>query len=358
MPRPELATGDRLVLKVGTTSLVAPDGEPDEERLRAPDRCDRRSSCRGHPGDPRLVGSDRSRPHSARVHEPARATSRRSRQPRRWDRGGCSGSTTRCSPTHGLTGAQLLLTRYDFMHRQQYLNARNTLDKLAGARRRPDRQRERHDRGRRDPFRRQRPARGARREPGSREGAAPPHRCEGRAFGRPAQGARRSGHRRDRPDHAGDREDRPAAAARDLASGGHGLEARRGMGGDLLRSRSRRGRRSGSRRPEEGHRRQDASGPTSCRIRRVRRPAGCGSRSDSLRRERSSSTPARERRSSWTSAACWRSGVVAVKGRFESGDTVDVAEPDGGGLREGVGTLRVTRAGGRPRSFDRRARRR
>ncbi len=30
----------------------------------------------------------------------------------------------------GLTAAQILLTRYDFMHRQQYLNARNTLERL------------------------------------------------------------------------------------------------------------------------------------------------------------------------------------------------------------------------------------
>ena len=30
----------------------------------------------------------------------------------------------------GLVSAQLLLTRYDFMHRSQYLNARNTLDRL------------------------------------------------------------------------------------------------------------------------------------------------------------------------------------------------------------------------------------
>ena len=31
---------------------------------------------------------------------------------------------------HDQVAAQLLLTRYDFMHRQQYLNARNTLDRL------------------------------------------------------------------------------------------------------------------------------------------------------------------------------------------------------------------------------------
>ncbi|MGH2752897.1 MAG: glutamate 5-kinase [Actinomycetota bacterium] len=129
MPRPELGTGDRLVLKVGTTSLVAPDGEPDEPRLR--DLCGAIAAARASGIEVVLVSSCAiaaglsplgmsSRPGDIPSLQAAAAVGQ----------GRLLGLYTSMLKAHGLTVAQLLLTRYDFMHRQQYLNARNTLDRL------------------------------------------------------------------------------------------------------------------------------------------------------------------------------------------------------------------------------------
>ena len=129
MPRPELTTGDRLVLKVGTTSLVAPDGEPDEQRLSG--LIDAIAAAHAEGIQVILVSSGAiaaglpplgftNRPNDIPSLQAAAAVGQ----------GRLLGLYNSMLAGHGLTGAQLLLTRYDFMHRQQYLNARNTLDKL------------------------------------------------------------------------------------------------------------------------------------------------------------------------------------------------------------------------------------
>ena len=131
MSRVQAVAGDRVVVKVGTASLVGGGGEPEEERLSA--LCDGIQDLRASGVDVILVSSGaigaglgplglESRPTDIPSLQAAAAVGQ----------GRLLGRYLRLLRDKGAVGAQMLLTRYDFMHRQQYLNARNTLDRLLG----------------------------------------------------------------------------------------------------------------------------------------------------------------------------------------------------------------------------------
>ena len=86
------------------------------------------------------------------------------------------GHYNRALAAHGLVGGQVLLAPLDFVNRQQYLHARQTLSRPARPRGGAGRQRERRHRRRRDPLRRQRPAGRAGRPPAGGRPARPAHR--------------------------------------------------------------------------------------------------------------------------------------------------------------------------------------
>lgn len=129
MSRPRAGAGDRLVVKVGTASLVDSTGEPDERRLKA--LCGGLSRLHRSGAHPILVSSgaiaaglgplglDR-RPSDIPSLQAAAAVGQRL----------LLGSYAQLLAASDIVAAQVLLTRYDFMHRQQYLNARNTIDRL------------------------------------------------------------------------------------------------------------------------------------------------------------------------------------------------------------------------------------
>jgi glutamate 5-kinase len=116
-------------MKVGTASLVGPTGEPDEARLAA--LCDGIIAARRDGIEVVLVSSGAiaaglgplglgARPSDIPSLQAAAAVGQ-GRLLRRY---------TRLLEDRGAVAAQILLTRYDFMHRQQYLNARNTIERL------------------------------------------------------------------------------------------------------------------------------------------------------------------------------------------------------------------------------------
>jgi glutamate 5-kinase len=127
--RPRVGAGDRLVVKVGTASLVGGGGEPDERRLKA--LCGGLARLHRTGAQPILVSSgaiaaglgplglDR-RPSDIPSLQAAAAVGQRL----------LLGSYALLLAEADIVAAQVLLTRYDFMHRQQYLNARNTIDRL------------------------------------------------------------------------------------------------------------------------------------------------------------------------------------------------------------------------------------
>jgi glutamate 5-kinase len=127
--RPELAKRDRLVVKIGTASLVGPTGEPDDARLET--FCGAIAQVASAGLEVIVVSSGAiaaglgplklsTRPSDIPSLQAAAAVGQ-GRLLRRY---------ARAFDAHGIVSAQVLLTRYDFMHRQQYLNARNTLDRL------------------------------------------------------------------------------------------------------------------------------------------------------------------------------------------------------------------------------------
>ncbi|MFN2526932.1 MAG: glutamate 5-kinase [Actinomycetota bacterium] len=129
MTRPNLEAPDRVVVKIGTASLVGADGKPDEARLAQ--LCEQISELNARGCRVTLVSSGaiaaglgplgiRTRPSDIPSLQAAAAVGQ----------GRLLETYARLFATHGQVVAQLLLTRYDFMHRQQYLNARNTLEKL------------------------------------------------------------------------------------------------------------------------------------------------------------------------------------------------------------------------------------
>ena len=129
MTRPELGPGDRLVVKVGTASIVGPDGHPAEDRL---DRlCAGIAGIRGLGIEVVLVSSGAiaaglgplglaGRPADIPSLQAAAAVGQ----------GLLLQRYSALLADRGLVCAQMLLTQHDFMQRQQYLNARNTLDRL------------------------------------------------------------------------------------------------------------------------------------------------------------------------------------------------------------------------------------
>jgi glutamate 5-kinase len=127
--RPELEAGQRLIVKVGTTSLVASGSALDDTRIDAV--CDGIAAARAKGIDVILVSSGA----IAAGLGPLGLTSRPSDIPSLQaaaavGQGRLLGRYARTLSDKGFVSAQMLLTRYDFMHRQQYLNARNTLDRL------------------------------------------------------------------------------------------------------------------------------------------------------------------------------------------------------------------------------------
>ncbi len=129
MSRPRLAAGDRLVVKVGTTSITGPGGEPDIERISK--LCEEVAAASSSGIDVVLVSSGaiaaglkplglRSRPADFPSLQAAAAVGQ----------GRLLRIYSQLFEERGLICAQILLTRHDFMHRHQYLNARNTLDRL------------------------------------------------------------------------------------------------------------------------------------------------------------------------------------------------------------------------------------
>jgi glutamate 5-kinase len=127
--RPELRPGDRLVVKIGTASLIGPDNEIDESRLGAV--VDGVAAARTSGTPTVLVTSGAiaaglgplgliARPSDIPSLQAAAAVGQ----------GRLLEHYARALAAHGIVAAQMLLTRYDFMHRGQYLNARNTLERL------------------------------------------------------------------------------------------------------------------------------------------------------------------------------------------------------------------------------------
>jgi len=127
--RAELGAGDRIVVKIGTASLVGSSGELSAERLDA--LCDDIAAVRASGMEVVLVSSGAiaaglaplglaRRPVDIPTLQAAAAVG----QGRLLER------YAHALAGRGLVAAQLLLTRYDFMNRGQYLNARNTLVRL------------------------------------------------------------------------------------------------------------------------------------------------------------------------------------------------------------------------------------
>jgi glutamate 5-kinase len=129
MSRLTLAAGDRVVVKVGTASLLGADSQLDEGRVAA--------LCQGI-RDLRSMGIDVVFVSSGAIAcglRPLGLATRPSDIPSLQaaaavGQGLLLARYTRTLSEHGLVAAQVLLTGYDFMHRQHYLNARNTLDRL------------------------------------------------------------------------------------------------------------------------------------------------------------------------------------------------------------------------------------
>ena len=129
MARLELKPNDRLVVKVGTASLVGPDGEPDEARLAG--LCAQIAALADAGVRVMLVSSGAIAAGLGPLGLPARPTDIPSLQAAAAvGQGRLLSRYADLLAQSGLVTAQLLLTRYDFMNRQHYVNARNTLDRL------------------------------------------------------------------------------------------------------------------------------------------------------------------------------------------------------------------------------------
>jgi glutamate 5-kinase len=129
MSRAAVAPHERLVVKIGTASLIGASGEPEESRLDS--LCDQIARVRQQGIEVVLVSSGAiaaglpalgldSRPTDIPSLQAAAAVGQ----------GRLLSQYSRLLGDRDLVAAQMLLTRYDFMHRQQYINARHTLDRL------------------------------------------------------------------------------------------------------------------------------------------------------------------------------------------------------------------------------------
>ena len=129
MTRAVVSPGERVVVKVGTASLVGPTGEPEPERISR--LIEGLLGARKAGFEAILVSSGaiaaglgplglKKRPTDIPSLQAAAAVGQ----------GVLLGLYKTQLAEQGVIAAQLLLTRYDFMQRQQYLNARQTLDRL------------------------------------------------------------------------------------------------------------------------------------------------------------------------------------------------------------------------------------
>jgi glutamate 5-kinase len=129
MARVRLTAGDRLVVKVGTASLVDPAGRPDDSRFAS--LCEGIAELTRSGLQVALVSSGaiaagleplglKIRPTDIPSLQAAAAVGQ----------GLLLTRYAQLLGSHGLMTAQILLTRYDFMQRTHYLNARNTIERL------------------------------------------------------------------------------------------------------------------------------------------------------------------------------------------------------------------------------------
>jgi glutamate 5-kinase len=129
MPRPTIGVDQRVVVKIGTVSLVEPSGDIGFQRLEA--LCEEVAALRKAGIQVIVVSSGAiaaglgplglaKRPSDVPSLQAAAAVG----QGRLLER------YSTLLARRGLTGAQMLLTQQDFIQRQQYLNARHTLDRL------------------------------------------------------------------------------------------------------------------------------------------------------------------------------------------------------------------------------------
>lgn len=129
MARPELHSGDRLVVKVGTASIVGADGHPAEDRLER--LCTGIAHMRAQGIEVVLVSSGAIAAGLGPLGLPTRPSDIPSLQAAAAvGQGRLLHRYSALLADRGLVCAQMLLTQHDFMQRQQYLNARNTLDRL------------------------------------------------------------------------------------------------------------------------------------------------------------------------------------------------------------------------------------
>jgi glutamate 5-kinase len=129
MARVTLSSGDRMIVKIGTSSLVGLDGEPNPERLEF--LCDEVAHLRHRGIQPIIVSSGAI---AAGLH-PLGLSTRPADIPglqaaAAVGQGRLHRIYSRLFAERSITVAQLLLTRYDFTNRQHYINARNTIDRL------------------------------------------------------------------------------------------------------------------------------------------------------------------------------------------------------------------------------------
>ncbi len=129
MTRLDLKAGDRLVVKVGTASLVGPTGEPDDDKLAT--LCRQTIALRAKGIQVILVSSGAIAAGLGPLGLAARPSDIPSLQAAAAvGQGRLLSRYSHLLKAGGLVSAQLLLTRYDFMNRQHYVNARNTVDRL------------------------------------------------------------------------------------------------------------------------------------------------------------------------------------------------------------------------------------
>ncbi len=129
MARHPVAPGERLVVKVGTASLVDSDGAIDDGRVAV--LCDEIAAARTSGIDVILVSSGAIAAGLEPLGLSARPTDIPSLQAAAAvGQGRLLARYSAHLADQGHVTAQILLTQHDFVHRRQYLNARHTLDRL------------------------------------------------------------------------------------------------------------------------------------------------------------------------------------------------------------------------------------
>ena len=118
-----------MIVKIGTASLIGSDGELDEGRLVA--LCDALVVARERGLEVILVSSGAIAAGLGPLKLPSRPTDIPTLQAAAAvGQGRLLGKYAEALRAHGVMVAQVLLTQHDFVHRRQYLNARNTIERL------------------------------------------------------------------------------------------------------------------------------------------------------------------------------------------------------------------------------------